>query len=322
MSFITDLKNLQPIELEGVMKSRVEHFNGVLPNWTSSLRDFGEAGTVKTRTGMTPKLDDRGVICMFVGYAKDHPKETYLMLDLNTRMVKTTRDVIFLGRMYFPDEDKDAVDVVRTVPAWEGANVDLDFADSDAETADPVPSAVAAGGPAAVDAAAVDAAADEGDDLNEDDVDVDVDIDVADDGTGHAEAGPVQHTRSGRAVQPPTRFADFAQLACERQDDDPSWTQAELNYFREMHELVELADDMAFDSLENELVLHSEAEWTTVKSSTRAQGRFRQSGNANAIAPVEPDINRFVTLVERDNRFARFAGTLRKMSFSPATPSQ
>jgi hypothetical protein len=174
MSFITDLKNLQPIELEGVMKSRVEHFNGVLPNWTSSLRDFGEAGTVKTRTGMTPKLDDRGVICMFVGYAKDHPKETYLMLDLNTRMVKTTRDVIFLGRMYFPDEDQDAVDVVRTVPAWEGVNVDLDFADSDAETADPtdpVPPAVTAGGPAAVDAA-VDTAVGTADEGADPDVDV------------------------------------------------------------------------------------------------------------------------------------------------------
>jgi hypothetical protein len=291
MSFITDLKNLQPIELEGVVKSRVEHFTGVLPNWTSNLRDFGEAETVKTRTGMTPKLDDRGVICMFVGYAKDHPKETYLMLDLTTRMVKTTRDVIFLGRMYFPDEDQDAVDVVCTVPAWEGVNVDLDFADSDAETADPtdpVPPAVTAVGPAAVDAAAVDAE----DDV---DVDVDIDIDVADEGTGHAETGPVQQTRSGRAVRPPTRFADYAQLACERQDD-PSWTQAELNYFREMHELVELADDMAFVSFEDELVLHSEEEWTTVKSSTRAQSRFWQSRNANAIAPVEPDINRSVTL--------------------------
>ena len=298
MSFITDLKNLQPIELEGVVKSRVEHFTGMLPNWTSNLRDFGEAGTVKTRTGMTPKLDDRGVICMFVGYAKEHPKETYLMLDLTTRMVKTTRDVIFLGRMYFPDEDRDAVHVVRTVPAWEGVNVNLDFDESDAET-DPVPPAVTAGGPAAVDAA-VDAA-DEGADLNEDDVDIDVDVDEQ---TGPAETGPVQQTRSGRAVRPPARFADFAQLACERQDD-PSWTQAELNYFREMHELVELADDMAFVSLDDELVLHSEEEWTTVKSSTR---RFRQSGNASVIAPVEQDSNRFVTLVERNtNCCARFA---------------
>jgi hypothetical protein len=83
MSFIADLKNLQPIDLEGVVKSRIEHFTGVLPNWTI-LRDFGEAGTAKTQTGMTPKLDDCGIICMFVGYAKDHPKETYLMLDLNT----------------------------------------------------------------------------------------------------------------------------------------------------------------------------------------------------------------------------------------------
>jgi hypothetical protein len=31
-------------------------------------------------------------------------------------MVKTARYVIFLGRMYFPDEDQDAVDVVRSVP--------------------------------------------------------------------------------------------------------------------------------------------------------------------------------------------------------------
>jgi hypothetical protein len=50
MEYITDMKNLQPIELNGIVKSRIEHFMGAKPNWATNLREFGEAGMVKTRT--------------------------------------------------------------------------------------------------------------------------------------------------------------------------------------------------------------------------------------------------------------------------------
>jgi hypothetical protein len=68
MKYLSKVKNLQPIELHGKTKPRVKHFFGSMPVWTKHLRDFGEAGTVKIRSKMQPKLDDRGVICMFIGY--------------------------------------------------------------------------------------------------------------------------------------------------------------------------------------------------------------------------------------------------------------
>ena len=42
-----------------------------------SLHTVGEAGTVKINTDTTPKLEDRGVHCLFVGYSLTHPNECY-----------------------------------------------------------------------------------------------------------------------------------------------------------------------------------------------------------------------------------------------------
>jgi len=60
-----------------------------------------EAGTVKTKTKTTPKLNDQGVPCMFVGYAVDHPGDCYRMYDPKTQRVHITRDIIWLKRMYY-----------------------------------------------------------------------------------------------------------------------------------------------------------------------------------------------------------------------------
>jgi hypothetical protein len=62
MKYTTDMKNLQLIELYGVIKNRIEHFMGAKPNWAANLRKFGEAGTVKPRTKQQPKLADCGII--------------------------------------------------------------------------------------------------------------------------------------------------------------------------------------------------------------------------------------------------------------------
>jgi hypothetical protein len=50
-----------------------------LPKFTKHLRTWGEAGVVKTRSLATPKVADHGVPCMFVGYSKTHPGDTYCM---------------------------------------------------------------------------------------------------------------------------------------------------------------------------------------------------------------------------------------------------
>ena len=43
-------------EINGVKKTRVEHYANVLPRWTKFMRIFGEAGTV--RTGKDGKVGD------------------------------------------------------------------------------------------------------------------------------------------------------------------------------------------------------------------------------------------------------------------------
>jgi hypothetical protein len=77
------------------------------------LRTFGEAGTVKIKTDTTQKLHDRGVQCMFVGYAENHKGDVYRMWNPRTRKIHITRDVIFLKRMLF----QTTVDEVAVVPS-------------------------------------------------------------------------------------------------------------------------------------------------------------------------------------------------------------
>jgi hypothetical protein len=56
---------------------------------------------VKVKKKQYPKLSDRGVTCMFVGYAVNHDGDWYEMLDVNNGTVYVTRDVIWLKRMFF-----------------------------------------------------------------------------------------------------------------------------------------------------------------------------------------------------------------------------
>jgi hypothetical protein len=68
----TDLDGLMVVEIKGKRATRYEHMFGKNPDWAEHLRTFGEAGTVKIKTDTTPKLYDKGVQCMFVGYAENH----------------------------------------------------------------------------------------------------------------------------------------------------------------------------------------------------------------------------------------------------------
>ena len=72
------------MKIDGEEKSRVEHWSGNKPEYTLNLHMWGEAGTIKLKSQMTGKLEDRGVQCMFVGYTKDHAGDIYRMWDPNT----------------------------------------------------------------------------------------------------------------------------------------------------------------------------------------------------------------------------------------------
>ena len=57
---------------------------------------------MKIKKIATPKIADRGVQCMFVGYAQDHAGDCYRMFHPKTSRVLTTHDVIWMYRMYYP----------------------------------------------------------------------------------------------------------------------------------------------------------------------------------------------------------------------------
>jgi hypothetical protein len=73
----TLLDGLVPIEIDGVMVTRYVHWCGKNPEFAKHLRMWGEVGTVTVKSKMTPKVKDRGVQCIFVGYALNHPGDTY-----------------------------------------------------------------------------------------------------------------------------------------------------------------------------------------------------------------------------------------------------
>jgi hypothetical protein len=81
--------------------TRYEHWCGKNPEFSAHLRTWGEVGTVKIKTNATPKIGDRGIQCMFVGYSLDHTAACYEMWDPATSRVHQTRDVIWLNRMYY-----------------------------------------------------------------------------------------------------------------------------------------------------------------------------------------------------------------------------
>ena len=107
----TKLDGLIPVKIDDVHKTRVEHFEGSIQPFAERLRTWGEAGTVKIRNKTTPKLGDRGITCMFVGYTQDHAGDCYEMLNMETKRIIQTRDVTWLGKMYFQADDGPEVNV-------------------------------------------------------------------------------------------------------------------------------------------------------------------------------------------------------------------
>jgi hypothetical protein len=109
--------------------TRHEHFYGENPKWMKYLRTWGEAGTVKVKTKTTPKLADRGVHCMFIGYADDHDGNVYHMWNPKTKTVHITRDVIWMKQMMFAKGVEDAVIEINNDNEGEGQSDDKERTD-------------------------------------------------------------------------------------------------------------------------------------------------------------------------------------------------
>ena len=74
-------------------------FYGEDAKYTRCLRTFGEMAVIAIHEGkkMRSKLDNRGKICMFVGYADNHTKDVYRFLNLHMRRIILSRDVRWMN---------------------------------------------------------------------------------------------------------------------------------------------------------------------------------------------------------------------------------
>ena len=88
------------------------------PAFAKHLRTWGEAGTVKIKTKTTPKLADRGVQCMMVGYALDHDGDCYRMWNPETNSVYETRDVVWMKWMYYQKPVSNNEQIVEPTYIW------------------------------------------------------------------------------------------------------------------------------------------------------------------------------------------------------------
>ena len=203
----TLLDGLMVVTVDGATKTRYEHVFGKNPEFARYLRVWGEAGTVKTKTATTPKLSDRGIQCMFVGYALDHPGDCYIMYNPDSKRKLVSRDVIWLQRQYFSKEDKAEI----------GVNIPAVALDVHHEAGEDVP--VGAHDGNAEDEGSDDANGNDSDDSDEgsdDDSDSDDDMpslhdgqyDSDSDSDSDDEVPEPTRTRTGRVIKPPARYND------------------------------------------------------------------------------------------------------------------
>ena len=80
-------------------KTRDEHIHRKNTRWATNLRTWREAEAVKE--GKDGKTGDKGIAMMFVGYPVNQEADSVRIWNPITNGVVTTRDVIWLKRMFF-----------------------------------------------------------------------------------------------------------------------------------------------------------------------------------------------------------------------------
>jgi len=111
----TDLDGLVVVRIDNKEDTRYSHWNGTNPEFCKKLRVWGEAGAVKLKKQRSTKIEDRGLICMFVGYPESHSSDTYKMWNPQTCQLHITRDIRWLIRMFFSKKDQEVVAVPQTL---------------------------------------------------------------------------------------------------------------------------------------------------------------------------------------------------------------
>jgi hypothetical protein len=188
----TKLGNLRVQEIDGKSATRYEHFLGENPKFVKHLRTWGEAGTVKLKTKATPKVGDRGEQCMMVGYAPNHTGDTYRMWNPTTGKVHTTRDIIWLRRMYFSPTEN--VEMNANVDAHDALTIGhaIDMPTGESGNNEPI---------------VVDEPSEESDD-NDGNIDDDDESHDDEDADNKSDDGTKYRTKSGRAIRQSARLIE------------------------------------------------------------------------------------------------------------------
>ena len=185
----TLLDGLTVITIGEKTATRYEHWGSRNPEFSQKLRKWGEAGAVKLKNNRTPKIFDRGQVCMFVGYPDSHACDTYRMWDPRSTRVHVSRDIIWMGRMFFSPSS-------ALPPAFSTSNSEI-FTEVDHTK--PSPTAT----PPIEDDPSNDEALTDTEEANED-------PNIP--GKDTAVCSPSRVTRSGRVIQPPARFRKNASV--------------------------------------------------------------------------------------------------------------
>ena len=88
-------------ELYGIKKTCIEYWRNMLPRWATALRNWGEAGVVKTKTKTTPQIAYRSITCMFVGYSVNHTDLLYRIWNPKSNCIRVSIYVNWIKYMYY-----------------------------------------------------------------------------------------------------------------------------------------------------------------------------------------------------------------------------
>jgi hypothetical protein len=89
VTLLSNVKSIKNIEV-----CPYELLIGCKPKLPTSLRHFGKIGVVTTKANIQSKLKNRGTPCMLVEYSVHHANDVYRMLNLDTKSIIFSREII------------------------------------------------------------------------------------------------------------------------------------------------------------------------------------------------------------------------------------
>ena len=101
---VTKLDGLVIVIINKDDKTRCENFGNSVPKFVKHFRTWGEAEVVKKSSKNQKKLLDKVKTFMFVGDADQHHGYCYRIHDLNVPHIYLTRYVMWIKRIYYPNE--------------------------------------------------------------------------------------------------------------------------------------------------------------------------------------------------------------------------